>query len=1057
MTKTKKMKWLYSFFALLLMVATIGIVRIPASAASTVKIDKTNFPDSVFRTYVSEHFDTNKDGQLSATEISSATYISLYDAKTLTSLKGIEYLTSLTSLSFNKSKVTSVDLSKNTALTYLYCYNNKLTKLNVTANTKLTSLDCGQNSITSLNVSKNTELTSLYCNSNKITSLDVSKNTKLYNLNCSGNQLKSLDVSKNTELRYLSCYANQISSLDVTKRTLLSSLDCGSNKLSSINVTKNTELTSLYIDNCNLTSIDISKNTKLESFGCSNNKIKSLDISKNTKLRYLSCGSCLLTSLNVTKHPDLTSLYCSYNQLSKLDVSKNTKLESLYISGNKKITSMNITMLSELRWYDCGYTGMKSIDVSKNTKLYTLYCSGNEMTALDVTRNTALQGLSCNFNSLTTLNLSKNTELQTLDCRVNKISKLNLSNNTKLVTLSCNSNKLTALDISKNTKLTQVAVAGNSISKLNISTQAELIKVYKEGEKVTNPKDDPDSYKRGCPSAFYDYNASTMNGKYVRYKNEYNDEFSYLIYGKDTQIDVKPVPLDITLSNVSNGVKITWDKVSGAEKYRVYKKNAKGSWVKLDTVTGAKYTDKNVASLEKCVYSVVALSSDGKELSSIGNGKNIICSLPMKITLKNTETGAQISWTKAGTAAKYRVFRKVGTGDWKSIGTVTTASFVDKTAIYGKSYTYAVRAMNAKSAFISEIGKGKTLTYFAPAPKTSVENGTLGVNITWKKISNATKYRIFVQNAKGGWDKLATVKSGLKYTDKTAKNGQTYTYAVVGMDSAGRLMNKYKGVTITRTAPTMSITLKSVAVGVKISWEAAEGAGKYRVFRKNASGEWDTLGTVKDGSLFFRDTTAKSGKTYTYTVVAMTKGGTVLTKKGSGQTIKYVKPKSDAEVLEAEITDENGNVIIYKITGDEINEDYIEIGEEDEDVISEDEEETSEDEDVISEDEEETSEEEAISEDEEETSEEEAISEDEEETSEEEAISEDEEETSEEEAISEDEEETSEEEAISEDTEEESGEDVIAEEPVSEETSEDAGEENAEETVNSEITEEVQE
>ena len=1057
MTKTKKMKWLYSFFALLLMVATIGIVRIPASAASTVKIDKTNFPDSVFRTYVSEHFDTNKDGQLSATEISSATYLSMGEVKTLTSLKGIEYLTSLTYLNFSKSKVSSIDLSKNTALTSISCTYNKLTKLNVTANTKLTSLDCSNNSLTSLNVSKNTELTSLYCSYNKITSLDVSKNTKLRYFSCSNNQIKSIDVSKNTELSYLSCSSNQISSLDVTKRTLLTSLDCGGNKLSSLNVTKNTELYSLYCGSNNLTSIDVSKNTKLEYFSCYNNKIKSLDISKNTKLRHLDCASCQLTKLDISKLTDLNTLYCEYNQLSKLDVSKNTKLENLYVSGNKNISSMNVTMLAELRSFSFSYTAMKSADVSKNTKLMNLNCSGNEMTALDVTKNTALQYLYCSSNSLTTLNLSKNTELYTLDCQGNKLSKLDLSNNTKLITLTCNNNKLTGLDITRNPQITQLSVPGNSISKLNVSLQSELVKAYKKGQKVTRPQDDPDSYKKGAPSAFYNYNSSTMIGKYVRYEYEYYDEFSYLIYGKDTQIDVNPVPLDITLSNVSNGVKITWDKVSGAEKYRVYKKNAKGSWVKLDTVTGAKYTDKNVASLEKCVYSVVALSSDGKELSSIGNGKNIICSLPMKITLKNTETGAQISWTKAGTAAKYRVFRKVGTGDWKSIGTVTTASFVDKTAIYGKSYTYAVRAMNAKSAFISEIGKGKTLTYFAPAPKTSVENGTLGVNITWKKISNATKYRIFVQNAKGGWDKLATVKSGLKYTDKTAKNGQTYTYAVVGMDSAGRLMNKYKGVTITRTAPTMSITLKSVAVGVKISWEAAEGAGKYRVFRKNASGEWDTLGTVKDGSLFFRDTTAKSGKTYTYTVVAMTKGGTVLTKKGSGQTIKYVKPKSDAEVLEAEITDENGNVIIYKITGDEINEDYIAIGEEDEDVISEDEEETSEDEDVISEDEEETSEEEAISEDEEETSEEEAISEDEEETSEEEAISEDEEETSEEEAISEDEEETSEEEAISEDTEEESGEDVIAEEPVSEETSEDAGEENAEETVNSEITEEVQE
>ena len=120
--------------------------------AEGVTIDETNFPDQNFRNYVSAYCDQDGDGTLSESEIAARTGLYL-DKREIYSLKGIEYFTSLQSLDCSLNKLTTLDLSSNTALTTLNCGGNYLTSLDVSGNTALTSLNCGNNQLTSLDVS----------------------------------------------------------------------------------------------------------------------------------------------------------------------------------------------------------------------------------------------------------------------------------------------------------------------------------------------------------------------------------------------------------------------------------------------------------------------------------------------------------------------------------------------------------------------------------------------------------------------------------------------------------------------------------------------------------------------------------------------------------------------------------------------------------------------------------------------------------------------------------------------------------------------------------------
>ena len=115
-------------------------------------ICKNNFPSKNFRSF------------LIATAFGSTGYFDEkhylttlnVESRGITSLRGIEFFTRLTSLSCGYNQLTELDVSNNTALTYFSCYSNQLTELDVSNNTALTSLGCGSNQLTELDVSNNT-------------------------------------------------------------------------------------------------------------------------------------------------------------------------------------------------------------------------------------------------------------------------------------------------------------------------------------------------------------------------------------------------------------------------------------------------------------------------------------------------------------------------------------------------------------------------------------------------------------------------------------------------------------------------------------------------------------------------------------------------------------------------------------------------------------------------------------------------------------------------------------------------------------------------------------
>ena len=106
-------------------------VTLTYSSSSGIKIDATNFPDPLFREYVSKNFDEDGNGVIYPEEMVNYEYISFNNQGNVTTLKGIEFFTELKGLSIWGDGLKNIDLSKNKKLELLFADNNKLAKIDL--------------------------------------------------------------------------------------------------------------------------------------------------------------------------------------------------------------------------------------------------------------------------------------------------------------------------------------------------------------------------------------------------------------------------------------------------------------------------------------------------------------------------------------------------------------------------------------------------------------------------------------------------------------------------------------------------------------------------------------------------------------------------------------------------------------------------------------------------------------------------------------------------------------------------------------------------------------
>ena len=331
------------------------------------------------------------------------------------------------------------------------------------------------------------------------------------------------------------------------------------------------------------------------------------------------------------------------------------------------------------------------------------------------------------------------------------------------------------------------------------------------------------------------------------------------------------------LENTSGGIKISWNKVSGAYGYRVYQKTSNG-WKRIKDTTATSYTDSAVSVNQTKTYTMRCIDKNGNTVSgynSKGWSKKYTPVAPTISKLENTSGGIKLSWNKIAGVYGYRLYYKTSSGGWKRFKDTTATSFTDSGVSPNRTETYTIRCIDKNGNTVSGFNsKGWSKKYTPVAPTISkLENTSSGIKLSWNKIAGVYGYRLYYKTSSGGWKRFKDT-TATSFTDSGVSPNRTETYTIRCIDKNGNTVSGFysKGWSKKYAPVAPKITkLTNTSKGVSVTWGKVAGVYGYRLYRKYAGGSWTK---VKDTtSTSFTDSGAKKGKKVTYTLRCIDKKG----------------------------------------------------------------------------------------------------------------------------------------------------------------------------------------
>lgn len=322
-----------------------------------VSIDDKNFPDANFRKIVKEEFDNNKNDVLDKEEIINARKIDLIEidnGEEVESVEGMEKLSFLEDASLGYSKISEIDVSKNTNLRKLSLAGTKVSNLDTSNNQLLWYLD-----FTGTNVS----------------SIDLTKNPKLEQIHGFESKIKEIDVSKNPELLRLDVCRTAISKIDVSNNPKLFALNFEETGVSEIDVSKNKNLYEVYASNSKISEIDVSNNEKLGHIRVTGTKVKNLDLSHNPNLVFVMAEETDMKTLDLGHNHDIIEILANNSNLENIIFPYKTGIKTMELGGTK-LKNLSIQGDKYIVGLDISNTDISNLDVSKAEGLSRLEVEG---------------------------------------------------------------------------------------------------------------------------------------------------------------------------------------------------------------------------------------------------------------------------------------------------------------------------------------------------------------------------------------------------------------------------------------------------------------------------------------------------------------------------------------------------------------------------------------------------------------------------------------------------------------------------------------------------------
>lgn len=152
-----------------------------------------------------------------------------------------------------------------------------------------------------------------------------------------------------------------------------------------------------------------------------------------------------------------------------------------------------------------------------------------------------------------------------------------------------------------------------------------------------------------------------------------------------------------------------------------------------------------------------------------------------KITASQSTSAIKLSWSKVEGATGYKVYLyDTKTKKYKALGKTAKLSGTIKKLKAGTSYKFAIKAYTKTDSGTVWSSTYTTITTATKTavPTVTVKAGSQKASLSWKKVSGATGYVVYMSEKKdSGYKKLGSTQK-LSCTIKNLKKGKTYYFRV---------------------------------------------------------------------------------------------------------------------------------------------------------------------------------------------------------------------------------------------------------------------------------------
>lgn len=258
------------------------------------------------------------------------------------------------------------------------------------------------------------------------------------------------------------------------------------------------------------------------------------------------------------------------------------------------------------------------------------------------------------------------------------------------------------------------------------------------------------------------------------------------------QVPAPSAPSGVTATAGNGQIGLTWNAVTGATSYKVYRGTVSGAETLLISgITSNGYTDNSVSNGTAYFYKISAVNAGGESpLSAEVSATPQVPapSVPTGVSATPGNSQVALAWSAVTGATSYKVYRGTATGtETVLVSGITSTGYSDTGVINGTTYFYRVSALNAggESPLSSEVSATPFLSVPPPVPSgLALVGGNSQVSLSWTASTGATSYNVYRATSSGGETLLSSSNTN-SFVDNAVTNGNTYYYQVSAVGPGG--------------------------------------------------------------------------------------------------------------------------------------------------------------------------------------------------------------------------------------------------------------------------------